>query len=380
MKLLEYEAKEIFRNFRIPTPDGDVASSPGEAEAVAERLGRPVAVKAQLPVGGRGRLGGILFAETPAEAANAAERLIGSMFKGVEVRKVLVEEKLHIDEEFFLGVAVDRHSRSYAALASSEGGVDIEEVALRTPDKIVRYPVDPIQGFRPYNARWIIGQLGRSGREMVDLAGILLKLYKMAVENDAELCEINPLAATSEGFIAADARLNLDNNALYRHRDLEKRYGESELTELTKRELEARRLGLIYVELVGNIGVIGNGAGLTMATADMVTLNGGRAGDFLDLGGGAPSGRVETAVSFVISDPNIDGLLVNILGGITRCDDIARGIIAARRGSGVEKPIVVRMMGTNEKEGKRLLRDAGIDTFETMEESAESIVRIVGGS
>ena len=380
LKLLECEAKDIFREFGIPTPEGGVAASPEDAKAVAEHIGRPVAVKAQIPVGGRGKAGGILFADTPAEAAEAAGGLLGSRLNGVEVRKVLVEEKLRIEDELYLGVVVDRQSRSYVVLASSEGGVDIEEVATTTPEKIVRHVVDPIQGLRQYHARWVAKQMGYHGRRMMELAGILLKLHRVAVEMDAELTEINPLAATEDGFVAADARLNVDNNALFRHRDLEERYQESELAELSQRELKARGLGLTYVELDGNIGIIGNGAGLTMATLDTVMRHGGRPGDFLDLGGGAPPDRIEAAVFFVISDPRIDGLFVNILGGITRCDDIARGIIAARRRTGVEKPIVVRLMGTNEEEGMRILKEAGIDTLETMEEAAERVVGLVGGS
>jgi len=378
LKLLECEAKEVFREFGISTPEGGVASSAEEAEKVAARIGGPVAVKAQLPVGGRGKAGGILFAETPAEAAEVAGRLLGSRLKGVEVRKVLVEEKLGIEDEVYIGVVVDRRSRSHVVLASSEGGVDIEEVAATAPEKIVRFAVDPLQGLRPYHARWVAKQVGFSGRRMMELAGLLLKLYRVAVEMDAELTEINPLALTAEGFVAADARLNVDNNALFRHPDLEERFRESELAELTEREQEARSLGLTYVELDGNIGIIGNGAGLTMATLDTVTLHGGRPGDFLDLGGGAPPDRIEAAVAFVLSDPRIDALFVNILGGITRCDDTARGLIEARRRTGSEKPIVVRMMGTNEEEGRRLLREAGIDTLDTMEEAAERVVALAG--
>ena len=380
MKLLEWEAKEVFREFGIPTPEGGVATSPEEAEAIAERIGRPVAVKAQLPVGGRGRAGGILFAETPAEAAEAAGGLLGGRLKGVEVTRVLVEEKLPIEDELYLGVVVDRQSRSHVVLASSEGGVDIEEVSAKTPEKIVRHLVDPLQGLRQYHGLWVAKQMGYSGRRMMGLASILLKLYRVAAEMDAELTEINPLAATAEGFVAADARLNVDDNALFRHRDLRERYHESELAELSQRELEARGLGLIYVELDGNIGIIGNGAGLTMATLDTVMLQGGRPGDFLDLGGGASPDRVEAAVSFIISDPRIDALFVNILGGITRCDDIARGIIAARQRTGSEKPVVVRMMGTNEEEGTRILKEEGIDTLDSMEEAAERAVRLTGGS
>ena len=264
-------------------------------------------------------------------------------------------------------------------LASSEGGIDIEEVAATAPEKIVRHVIDPLQGLRPYHARWVAKRIGCYGRSMMGLAGLLVKLYRVAVEMDAELTEINPLALTGDGFVAADARLNIDDNALFRHRDLVDRFRGSELADLSEREREAQRLGLTYVEFDGNIGIIGNGAGLTMATLDTVTLYGGSPGDFLDLGGGASPDRIEAAVSFVISDPRIDVLLVNILGGITRCDDTARGIVEARRRTGFEKPVVVRLIGTNEEEGRRLLKEAGIDSLDTMEEAAKLAAALSGG-
>lgn len=379
MKLLEYQAKQFFRQFDIPTPRGGVAESPEEADEVAKRVGGPVAVKAQLPVGGRGKEGGILFADNPEEAANIADELIGSKLKGLEIRKVLVEERLTIQDELYAGVVVDRENKSYVVLASSEGGVDIEEVAAKTPELIARHVVDPIHGFRAHHARRIATRLGYARREMNDLADIFLKLYRLATEMDAELTEINPLAVTDAGFIAADARLNVDDNALFRHPDLMELSRESEASELSDREREARELGLAYVELDGEIGIIGNGAGLTMATVDTVTLRGGRPANFLDLGGGASPERIEAAVSFVLSDPRVEAVFVNILGGITRCDDTARGIINARKRTGSEKPIVVRLTGTNEEEGIRLLGEAGIDTLQTMEEAAEQAVSLAGG-
>jgi len=379
LKLLECQAKEILREYGIPTPDGGVAASPEEARTISARIGRPVAVKAQLTVGGRGKAGGILFAETPEEAAQASRGLLGQSLKGIKVTKVLVEEKLSIEDEIYLGVVVDRRSRSHVVLGSSEGGVDIEEVAANAPEKIVRYAVDPLRGLRQYHASLFAKQMGYFGKEMMELAGILVKLYRVAYEMDAELTEINPLAATEDGFVAADARLNIDNNSLFRHRDLEKMFWESSLTELSEREMEAMKLGLTYVELDGNIGIIGNGAGLTMATLDTVMIRGGKPGNFLDLGGGAQPDRIEEAVFFVLSDPRIEALFVNILGGITRCDDIARGIAAARRRKGADKPIVARLIGTNEEEGTRILEEAGIKSLETMEEAAERVVRLAGG-
>lgn len=379
MKLLEYQAKDIFRRYAIPTPRSDVVESPKGAREIAERLG-PVAIKAQLPMGGRGKAGGIKFAESPEEAEKIAGELLGSRIKDIEIKKVLVEEKLDIKDELYLGVTVDRKDRCYVILASSEGGVNVEEVAEETPEKFVKQMIDPLLGIRDYHCRSVAKRLGYSGREMNALAGFIKKLYRVAFEMDAELTEINPLALTEEGFVAADARLNIDNNALFRHPNIAEIQREGELSEFSAREQEARTLGLTYVELDGDIGVIGNGAGLTMATLDSVTLLGGKPANFLDLGGGASPERIETAVTFVIKDPRVKTVFVNILGGITKCNDIARGIIETRRLLGSEKPIVVRMMGTNEEEGKRLLEEAGIETLDTMEEAAERAVALAGGS
>ncbi len=378
MKLLEYQAKQVFGKYGLPIPRGGVAGTPEEAKEVASKIGGPVAVKAQLPVGGRGKSGGILFAKTPDEAAEKARILLGSRLKDIEVRMVLVEEKLIIRDELYLGITLDRGNRSYVVLASTEGGVAIEEVASKTPERIVRHVVDPLGGLRPYHARFVAKRLGYSGRDMNALTDLILRLYRVAQETDAELTEINPLAATDAGFVAADARLNVDNNALFRHPDLAQMSQEAEEAELSEREREARGLGLTYVELDGDIGVIGNGAGLTMATIDTVTLHGGKPANFLDLGGGASAEMIGTGVSYVLSDPRVRALFVNILGGITRCDETARGVIEAREKTGSVKPIVVRMTGTNEEEGRRLLKEAGINALNTMEEAAERVVALAG--
>jgi succinyl-CoA synthetase beta subunit len=379
LKLLEYQAKQVFDKYGLSIPRGGVAGTPEEAKEVASKIGGPVAVKAQLPVGGRGKSGGILFAENPDEAAEMAGRLLGYRLKDIEVRRVLVEEKLSIRDELYLGIALDRVNKSYVILASTEGGVDIEEVAAKTPDRIVRHVVDPLGGLRPYHARWVARRLGYSGRDMNALTDLILRLYRVAQEMDAELTEINPLALTDAGFVAADARLNVDNNALFRHPDLAQMSQEAEEAELSEREREARGLGLTYIELDGDVGVIGNGAGLTMATIDTVTLHGGKPANFLDLGGGASAELIGTGVSYVLSDPRVRALFVNILGGITRCDETALGVIEARERTGSGKPIVVRMTGTNEEEGRRLLKEAGIDALDTMEEAAERVVALAGG-
>lgn len=380
MKLLEYEAKEVFRRYGVPLGASAVASTPEEARDAFTRIGKPVVVKAQVGVGGRGKAGGIKPADTPEQAYLVAKQILAMRIKDLPIRKVLVEERLPIQHEVYLGVIVDRAARCYTILASSEGGVNIEEVAAKAPEKIVRHAIDPLRGFRSYHANAVAKRLGYGGKKMQQLGDILQRLYRVAYEMDAELTEINPLVETADGFIAADARLNVDNNALYRHKELEAKYLESFEGELTPREMEARAMDLTYVELNGDIGIIGNGAGLTMATLDTVMLYGGRAGNFLDLGGGASPERIGKAVEFVLKDGRVKALFVNVLGGITRCDDTAKGIIDARRKLNDKKPIVVRMMGTNEEEGKRLLHEAGIETDDTMEEAAQKAVALAKGA
>ena len=379
LKLLEYEAKEYFRKYGIATPWGRMVNTPEAAADAARDFGGPTVIKVQLPVGGRGKAGGVKFADTPAEAEEAASKLLGSKIKGLPVEKLYLEEKLRIVNEVYLGVTLDRENRCYVILASKAGGMDIEEVADKTPEEIARHRVDPIMGLRSYHCTLLAKRLGYSGEKMHALASIISKLHILAMEMDAELTEINPLAEVGGGFIAADARLNVDNNALYRHRELEEKLLSSYQGELTDREIEARAMNLAYVELDGDIGIIGNGAGLTMATLDTVMLHGGKAANFLDLGGGATSERIEEAVKFVLCDVRTKALFVNILGGITRCDETAMGIVAAREELGVSKPIVVRMMGTREAEGKAILSESGIKTLATMEEAAEMAVRLAGG-
>jgi len=379
MKLLEYEAKEYFKKFGIPTPEGRMVESSEESRAYVEALGKPVVIKVQLPVGGRGKAGGVKFADSPSEAAVVAEELLGMTIKGLKVKKLYVEEKIDIVNEIYLGVTIDRNRKQHVVLASSEGGMDIEEVAAMAPDKIVRFYVDPVIGLKSYHANFIASKLGYRGGMMRRFAAFVSKLFLLAFEMDAELTEINLLVEVKDGFLAADARLNVDNNALYRHKELGKRLLDSYQGELTEREMEARIQDLTYVELDGDIGIIGNGAGLTMATLDTVMLHGGKAANFLDLGGGATPERIGKAVKFILSDIRTKALFVNVLGGITRCDYTAEGIVAARKELGINKPIVVRMMGTKEAEGKAILKKNGIDTLDSMEEAAEQAVILAGG-
>ena len=377
MKLFEHEAKEIFSKYEIPIPKGGLANSPAQARKTATQVKAPVAVKAQVLVAGRGRAGGILFANSPREAELSARKLLGTEIRGLKVQSILVEEKLPIRKELYFGITLDRSSRSYVAIASSEGGVEIEETAATMPEKIVKLFVRPLYGFRPYHARQIAKKLGYIGNQMRELAAILLKLYRVAMDYDAELCEMNPLVETTERkFVAADARLIIDDNALYRHPDFQRRIIEKGGTELTSQELEARKSGLAYVKLDGNIGVIGNGAGLVMATLDAIQLYGGNPANFLDVGGGASSDKMAAALNLVLSDPRVEVVFINVLGGITRCDEIAKGILEARNRIGFAKPMVIRLVGTNEEKGKHVLLKSGIQVLDSMEEAAERTVEI----
>jgi len=380
LKLLEYEAKEYFKKYGIPTPAGKMVTTPEAAKEYVAELGKPVVIKVQLPIGGRGKAGGVKFADTPNEAAEAAGLLLGMTIKDLEVKKLYVEEKVGIVNEIYLGVTVDRNNKKHVILASSEGGMDIEEVADKTPEKIVKHLVNPVDGLRSYHCNYIATSLGYSGKKMRQFGAFVAKLYELAVGMDAELTEINPLAEVEDGFLAADARLNVDNNSLFRHRELEEKLLDSYQGEFSGREMEAKEQDLTYVELDGNIGIIGNGAGLTMATLDTVMLQGGKAANFLDLGGGATPERIGKAVKFVLGDERTKAVFVNVLGGITRCDHTAEGIVSAQIELALDKPIVVRMMGTNEEEGRAILKENGIDLFDSMEEGARMAVKLAGGN
>jgi len=377
LKLSEHEAKTIFSKYEIPTPRGELVTSSAHSLEVASKINAPVVVKAQVLVAGRGKAGGILFAASPREVELAAKKLLSAEIKGFKVRSVLVEERVSIKRELYFSVAVDRSNRCYVAIASSEGGIEIEEVAVAAPEKIVKALIDPLQGFHLRQASQIAKRLGYSGSQMQNLAAIFLNLYNVAIECDAELAEMNPLVETPEGkFVAADARLIIDDNALYRHPEFRERIIEEEEAELPPLELEARKSGLAYVKLGGNVGVIGNGAGLVMATLDAIQLYGGSPANFLDIGGGASADVMAAALNLVFSDSGVDVVFINILGGITRCDEVARGILEAKGRIGFVKPVVVRLVGTNEEEGRRILTEAGIHVLDSMEEAAKRAVEI----
>jgi len=376
LNLIEKEAKQQFSKYGIPIPKGvTVTDSKQTAEAVNE-LKPPYMVKAQVPVGGRGKSGGIIPAVSALEAEEAAAKLIGAQIKNLPVKQVLIEEKLSIIKELYLGITVDRFNRSYVVLASATGGVEIEEVAEKTPQSIIRTIVDPQLGIRSFHALLIAKKLGYSGSQLVELSTIIQKLYRACVESDAEMAEINPLVETETGsFVAADARMVIDDNALFRHPEYE---AEEALT-LSSQEALALKNNLAYVKLNGDIGVVGNGAGLVMATLDLLTLFGGKPANFLDIGGGASVEAIKAALKIVLADLDTKIILVNVLGGITHCDEVARGILEATKDAEAKKPLVVRLVGTNQQEGQRILADAGIKVLGSMEEAAKQAVQFATG-
>jgi len=376
MKLFEYEAKTILARYGITTPLGGLATNTTQAHEVATKLKPPFAVKAQVLVAGRGKAGGILFANSIEEAEKATEKLLGIQIKGIPVKSVWIEEKIQVKKELYFGITTDRFNQCYVAIASAVGGMEIEEIAAKTPEKVIKLLINPQHGLRSFHTRQIAKKMGYAGGQFSELGRTLERLYCAGIDYDAELIEMNPLVETADGkFVAADARIIIDDNALFRHQEYKRRLLEGE-SELTPQELEAIKNDLAYVKLDGNIGVIGNGAGLVMATLDTIQYYGGKPANFLDAGGGAPSEKIVTALNIVLSDPNVKALFINILGGITRCDEVAHGILEAKEKVGVTKPMVIRLVGTNEEEGKRILTEAGIHVLESMEEAAKRVIEI----
>jgi succinyl-CoA synthetase beta subunit len=375
MKLFEFEAKDILRKYGILTPQGNVVTEPEEARAIAERLGKPAVLKSQILVSGRGKAGGIAFVNDAAEAEKTASKLLGSTIKGCSVGRLLIEEKMEIAAQFYAVITIDRGAKTYIALASTSGGVDIEEIAKTSPEEISRYWIDIATGFSSQNALDMLRQFSLNKGEATGFANALHTLYTIAMNYDAELIEINPLVKTSLGeLMAADARIMVDDNAIFRHPELADR---SLLrAEDTPREAEARKQGLTYVDLDGDIGIVGNGAGLVMATIDLVQLFGGKPGNFLDLGGGGQIESTKEGIMLVMAKPEIKTVLINVLGGITRCDIVAEAIIQATSESGRKKPLTVRLTGTNEEKAVQMLRRAGISTYQSMEEAIKEVVKL----
>jgi len=374
MKIHEYQAKEIFRAEGMPVPPGEVVGAADDAHAVAAKYGKPVVVKSQVLVGGRGKAGGVKLAKDADEARTHAESILGMSIKGLTVDKVLVTEAVDIATEIYLGVIMDRATQQPVIIASASGGVDIEEVARENPEAIQRMAVDPLYGVQPFQSRRLAESLHDDYNVVKQIASIITKLYTAFDRVDASLAEINPLVVTPNGdVVAIDAKINVDDNALYRQTDIESM---RDLSAEDPGESESREMGLSFVKLDGNVGCIVNGAGLAMATMDLVQTYGGEPANFLDIGGSSNPEKVVTALNIIMSDSNVKSILINIFGGITRCDDVARGLVAAFKQFDTMPPVVVRLTGTNEDEGRAILGEIKLTSADTMDDGVKKAVEL----
>ncbi len=372
MKLHEYQSKTIFSKYGIPIPRGRVAATATEAKSIAEELGGRVVVKAQVLVGGRGKAGGVQLARDADEAEQLATKILAMEIKGLPVRKVLIDEAAPIDSEIYFSITNDRNERKPVMIASAAGGVEIEEVAAKSPEKIVKVHIDPLLGLRDYQARDAAAFMDLPRDYWKEFGKIASGLWQVYKEQDATIAEINPLVITSDKrMLALDGKMLIDDNALYRHPDLaEMRDIDAEAPS----EAEARKYGLSYIKLDGDIGCMVNGAGLAMTSMDIVKLFGGEPANFLDIGGGAPADKVAAAMRIILADPRVRAVLLNIFGGITRCDEVAHGILEAMSQIKPKAPMVVRLVGTNAAEGRKLLADANMMTAETLVDAAQKAV------
>jgi len=376
MKIHEYQAKVIFAKVGIPVPAGEIATDSVQVRTIAQKYNKPVMVKAQVHVGGRGKAGGIKFAETPEAAQVLAQKILGMNIKGLVVKKVLVTSAEDILSEAYVGIILDRATKTPVILVSSAGGIDIEEVAAKTPHKIHKLSVDPVEGLKVFQARNLAYKLYKEISQVRETTEIIMKLYKLFWELDASLVEINPLITSNAGkVIALDAKINLDDNGLFRHPEIE---AMRDLDSEEPSEVEARQGGLSFVKLSGNIGCIVNGAGLAMATMDLVKRYGGDPANFLDIGGSSNPQKVVTAIKIILEDPKVRAILINIFGGITRCDDVANGIVTAINELKPSVPIVVRLTGTNEEKAHKILRAVNLPFGETLDEVVKKAIDLAG--
>jgi succinyl-CoA synthetase beta subunit len=377
MKLHEYYSKKIFQDYGIPIPSGELAHTPSEAQKIAKKLGGPVVIKSQVLVGGRGKAGGIKVAQTPKEARQFAEDILSLTIKGLPVRMVLVDEAADIKTEIYLGITNDRAARKPVIMASAAGGVDIEEVAQKNPEKIIKCHIDPLMGLQSYQSRDLAAGIDLPREHWRAFGKIAAGLWKAYSGSDATLAEINPLVVTGDGvLLAVDGKMVLDDNALFRHPDLEELRDDDVDQEA---EIQAREHGLSFIKLSGDIGCMVNGAGLAMTTMDIIKLFGGEPANFLDIGGGASADKVTAALDIILSDTNVKAVLFNIFGGITRCDLVATGILEALKKVKTDIPMVVRLVGTNALEGRQLLKDADMETADTLAEAAQLAVAAAKG-
>jgi succinyl-CoA synthetase beta subunit len=376
MKIHEYQAKQIFAKYGIPLPEGEMATIPEEAKSIAEKIGKPVMIKAQVHVGGRGKAGGIKKADNPDQAFEIASQILGMEIKGLPVKKVLVTECKEIASEAYLGVIVDRRSKKPVIMVSAAGGIDIEEVAKETPEKIFKLEIDPLLGLQSFQARNLAYLLYSDRKIANQTCPVILKLYQAFRENDCSLAEINPFITTKEGEVwALDAKINIDDSGLERHPEIE---AMRDLDAEEKAEIEAREKGLSFVKLDGNIGCIVNGAGLAMATMDLVKKFGAEPANFLDIGGSSNPEKVVNAMNIILKDHNVKAILFNIFGGITRCDDVANGIVYAVKQLKPKVPIVVRLTGTNEDKARKILEEIHLTATSSMEEVVKRAIELSG--
>jgi succinyl-CoA synthetase beta subunit len=383
MKIHEYQAKAILREFGVPVPNGEVADTPAQAKAIAAKLGGKVVVKAQVHAGGRGKAGGVKLVDDPTGAEAAAKQILGMMLKtpqtppeGIKVLKVLVEEASPIATELYLSITLDRARATHVVMASRAGGMEIEEVAATHPEKILREWTDPALGLQAFQARNLAFGLGLSGDQFKSGVGLILNLFKVYLDKDCSLAEINPLVVTRDGrVLALDAKLNFDDNALYRRKEI---VALRDINEETPLDVEASKYGLNYIKLDGNVGCMVNGAGLAMATMDIIKLAGGEPANFLDVGGGASPEQIENAFRILSSDPSVKAVFINVFGGILRVDRLAEGLIAAVKKLGLKIPVVVRVEGTNVEQGKKMLAESGLNfvSAEDMGSGAKKVVEL----
>jgi succinyl-CoA synthetase beta subunit len=372
MKLHEYQSKTIFSKYGIPIPKGRVAATAHEARQIAEELGGRVVIKSQVLVGGRGKAGGVKLAKDPAEAEQLATQILGMEIKGLPVRKVLVDEASAIEQEIYFAVTNDRAAKKPVMIASAAGGIDIEEVAAKTPEKIIKIHIDPLLGLREYQARDVAVAIDLPRDNMKDFVKIAMGLWEVYKATDATLAEINPLVITKDKkLVALDGKMMIDDSALFRHPELNEM---RDTDEDAPAEIEARKYGLSFIKLDGDIGCMVNGAGLAMTSMDVIKLFGGEPANFLDVGGGAPADKVAAAMRIILTDPNVKAVLFNIFGGITRCDEVARGILTAMDEVKPNVPMIVRLVGTNAEEGRKLLENANMITAETLADAAKKSV------
>jgi succinyl-CoA synthetase beta subunit len=381
MKIHEYQAKEIFAKYGIPVPAGRVATTPAEAKKIAREIGGEAVIKAQVYAGGRGKAGGIVVAANPDEAEKAAKKMIGTCLvtrqtssQGVPVEKVLVEEAMAVARELYLSIVMDTSRRMPVIIASEAGGVDIEEVAARSPEKILKVWVDPVVGFQPFMGRKLAYGLNMTAEQMRPATQLIGNLYTLFKQQDASMVEINPLVVTKDGrILALDAKLNFDDNAIYRHKDYDSLRDPAQEDKL---DLEAAKHNISYIRLDGNVGCMVNGAGLAMATMDIIKQMGGEPANFLDVGGGASDDQVQKALNLMLSDPNVKAVLINIFGGILRCVIVARGLIEVSKQRKIGVPLVIRMRGTTADEGKKLLAESGLPVIlaKDLREAAQKVV------